>query len=263
MNNEQIKDTVRKKYAEIVTSSDSCCGPSGCCGDTDYSVFNDDYSSKEGYVAEADLNLGCGLPVEHAGIEPGNTVLDLGSGAGNDIFVARAVAGESGTLIGVDFTQEMINKANRNKEKLGYNNVEFRHGDIENMPVDNDTVDVVISNCVLNLVPDKKLAFSEIKRVLKSGGHFCVSDVVTSTEMPENIKKSAELYAGCVSGALIKEDYLKVIEEAGFENIEIKTSKVIPVPDAEYLNYISGDDLKFAREKGFEIQSITVTGYKV
>jgi len=260
--NNDIKQTVKQKYAEIVVSQDSCCGPSGCCGDVEYSVFSDDYSTKEGYLADADLNLGCGLPVEYAGIKKGDTILDLGSGAGNDIFVARSVAGENATLIGVDFTPEMIAKANINKMKVGFDNVEFRLGDIEDMPVDSNSVDVVISNCVLNLVPDKTRAFSEILRVLKPGGHFCVSDVVTLGEMPEDIKKSAELYAGCVSGALDKSEYMSIISALGFENIEIKAEKVIKVPDSEYLNYISPEQLEMMKSKNFGIFSITVTGYK-
>ncbi|MBL0173670.1 MAG: arsenite methyltransferase [Ignavibacteria bacterium] len=235
MKPEELKLVVKDRYAEIAASMDSaasCCGPqSTCCGDT-YTVMSDDYSGLKGYAPEADLGLGCGLPTEHAGIEKGMTVLDLGSGAGNDVFIAATLTGPEGTVIGVDMTPEMIERANVNKRKLGMAHVDFRFGEIESMPVESDSVDVVISNCVLNLVPGKRQAFAEIARVLKPGGHFCVSDIVLEGEIPASLQQVAELYAGCVSGAIQKPEYLGLISGAGFENVQVVKEKVIDIPDA-------------------------------
>lgn len=264
---EEIKLVVKNKYAEIAksTSSSGCCGPTSCCtpDKNDYTVFQDDYSNLNGYVADADLGLGCGLPTEYAGIKKGDTVVDLGSGAGNDVFVARAIVGEEGRVIGIDMTEEMIRKANLNKEKLGYSNAEFKLGDIENMPLKKDYADVVISNCVLNLVPDKKKAFSEIYRILKPGAHFCVSDVVVQGEMTEELKKSAELYAGCISGAIQQNDYLQIIENEGFKNIEIKKTKKIELPEELLKEYLTEQGLKEYKENLKGIFSITVVGHKI
>src|SRR3989338_2079512 len=177
-----IKQTIKEKYGEIAKQSkeqneSSCCGAGGC-STVDYAVFSENYNQLEGYVPDADLGLGCGLPTAFALIKKGDTVLDLGSGAGNDCFVARALTGETGKVIGVDMTEVMIAKARENAEKLNFNNVEFRLGDVESLPIGGNRIDVVISNCVLNLVPDKEKAFAEMYRVLKPGGHFSVSDVV-------------------------------------------------------------------------------------
>ena len=263
---EEIKLVVKNKYAEIAKSSedDGCCGPTSCCSPNknDYTVFQDDYTKLKGYVADADLGLGCGLPTEYAGIKKGDTVVDLGSGAGNDVFIARAIVGDEGKVTGIDMTEEMIDKANKNKSKLCYTNVEFKLGDIEDMPIENDYADVIVSNCVLNLVPDKKKAFSEIYRILKSGAHFCVSDVVIQGEMTEELKKSAELYAGCVSGALDQNDYLNIIREAGFTNIEIKKTKKIDLPDELLQEYLTEQGLIEYKENLEGIFSITVVGYK-
>ena len=190
--NDQLRTSVRRKYAAIARSKPEGSSPS-CCGDSqdsavEYSMIGDEYDHVEGYVAEADLGLGCGLPVEHAGLKPGSVVLDLGSGAGLDAFVARHEVGAAGHVIGVDMTAEMIAKARENAARSGFDNVEFRLGEIEHLPVDASTVDVVISNCVLNLVPDKQQAFAEIIRVLKPGGHFCISDVVSSGTLPDWLK---------------------------------------------------------------------------
>ena len=227
----KLKNIVKQKYGEIAVKSDeNCCGPTSCCGSsdiTDYSVFNDDYTKLDGYVAEADLSLGCGVPTEYAGIKEGDTVLDLGSGAGNDVFVARQLVGDNGKVIGLDFTEEMVKKAKVNNEKLGYQNVEFKLGDIENMPIDDNSVDVIISNCVLNLVPDKQKAFSEIYRTLKQGAHFCVSDIVVKGNLNDELRESAELYAGCVSGAISEDEYIGKIVEQGFKYIGIKIRKKI------------------------------------
>jgi len=264
---ENIKRMVRDKYAGIVKSAgSSCCGPaaSSCCGtaEAEYSVFNDDYTKLDGYEAEADLNLGCGLPTQYAGIKKGDTVIDLGSGAGNDVFVARSIAGEAGHVIGIDMTPAMINKALLNNQKLGYKNVDFRMGEIEDLPVNDNTADVVISNCVLNLVPDKQKAFDEIHRVLKPGAHFCISDVVVQGELSEGLKKSAEMYAGCVAGALQEEEYINKIETAGFSSIEIKTKKKIKLPDEILNEYLDADALQQLKENPVGIFSITVTGTK-
>lgn len=266
-NEKEIKEIVKEKYGEIAKNSGSCCGPTSCCGSSEnkivgYTVMQDEYDHLQGYVADADLGLGCGLPTEHAGIKEGDIVVDLGSGAGNDVFVARAIAGDSGKVIGIDMTEEMIAKANRNNQKLGYKNVEFKLGDIENMPLENSIADVVVSNCVLNLVPDKQKAFAEIYRILKPGGHFCVSDIVIKGNLPDNLKKSAEMYAGCVSGAIQQDSYLKIIKESGFKNVEIKKTKVIDLPDEILKEYLSEDEVKQYRESGVGIFSITVTADK-
>lgn len=261
-NPKEIKELVKEKYAEIANQSKtvneaSCCGVGSCTG-VDYTVFSEDYSKLKGYNPDADLGLGCGLPTEFALIKEGDFVIDLGSGAGNDAFVARAIAGDKGKVIGIDFTEEMINKSRENADKLGFNNVEFRFGDIENMPVTANKADVIISNCVLNLVPDKEKAFKEIFRVLKPGGHFSVSDIVASGELPASIKSGAELYAGCVSGAIKKDEYLGIIEKTGFENIKVQKERVIEIPDDIYLKFISAEELKKFKESGVNLISINV-----
>ena len=260
---EEIKKVVKEKYGEIAVQQKQGCG-CGCSSSkvVDYSMIGDDYSNIEGYVAEADLGLGCGVPTEFAGIKKGDTVIDLGSGAGNDVFVARAITGDEGKVIGLDMTEEMIEKANSNNAKLGFKNVEFKFGEIENMPIENNLADVVISNCVLNLVPDKTKAFSEIYRILKPGAHFCVSDIVIKGELPAGLKKSAEMYAGCVAGALQQEEYLQVIKDAGFKDIEIKRTKDVGLPDDLLQEYLNEDGIKSYKEKVEGIFSITVTGVK-
>lgn len=265
MENLELKTIVKQKYGEIA-SSNSCCGPT-CCGTGsaetfDYTIMSDDYTKLEGYVPDADLGLGCGLPTEHAGITEGATVLDLGSGAGNDAFIARRIVGNSGKVIGLDFTEQMVAKARQNCEKTGYNNVEFRKGDIEEMPIFDDSIDVVISNCVLNLVPDKKKAFSEMYRVIKPGGHFCVSDIVIKGTLPEKLLKAAALYTGCVSGAVQYDEYLKIIADAGFANTEVPKQKLISIPDDILLEYVSKDGLEEYKKSGTEILSITVKAVK-
>jgi SAM-dependent methyltransferase len=264
---EKLKAVVKEKYSQIANQSKtqnetSCCGSSGCCDSVDYTIFSDDYSSLQGYNKDADLGLGCGIPTEFAHLKPGDSVLDLGSGAGNDCFVARAIVGESGKVTGLDFTAAMIKKALINKEKLGFKNIEFVQGDIEEMPLPDSSFDVVISNCVLNLVPDKEKAFKEIYRVLKPGGHFCVSDVIISGNLPEKIKDDAEMYAGCVSGAIQKDDYLQIIKRNNFKEIEIKKEKEIEIPNAIMLNYISLDELRKFKKEKTGIYSITVVAKK-
>jgi len=262
-----LKAIVKEKYSQIANQSKtqnetSCCGSTGCCDSVDYTIFSDDYSNQQGYNKDADLGLGCGIPTEFAGIKEGHHVLDLGSGAGNDCFVARSFAGEKGKVTGIDFTEAMIEKARLNNEKLGYNNVEFVQGDIEEMPLPDNSFDVVISNCVLNLVPDKDKAFQEIYRVLKPGGHFCVSDVVISGNLPEKIKEDAEMYAGCVSGAILKQEYLQIIKEHNFKKIDVKKEKEIEIPNNIMLNYISLDELRKFKKERTGIYSITVKAKK-
>ncbi len=262
---ENLKQLVRQKYGEIAESS--CCESSCCCGvaetsSSDYTIFANDYTELKGYNPEADLKLGCGIPTEFAKINAGDVVVDLGSGAGNDAFVARALVGESGQVVGIDMTEPMIQKARRNAEKLGYKNVEFKLGEIEEMPLDDGVADVVVSNCVLNLVPNKGKAFSEIFRILKAGAHFSISDVVLSKSLPEGLKKAAEMYAGCVSGASLKTDYLKLIEEQGFTNVTVQIEKPISVPDDVLAKYLGEAEIKALKSEGSVIHSITVYGEK-
>lgn len=263
---EELKEVVREKYGEIANQSKeenetSCCG-AGECSTVDYAVFAEDYTKLGGYNADADLGLGCGIPTEFAQIEEGNTVLDLGSGAGNDCFVARELVGESGKVIGVDMTDVMIEKARENAEKLNFNNVEFRKGDIENLPIGGNRVDVVISNCVLNLVPDKVKAFAETFRVLKPDGHFSVSDVVLKGDLPENLKNDAEMYAGCVSGAIQLNEYINIIKETGFTEISIEKEKVVVLPDDILSKYLNEAEIANYKNGDFGIFSITVYAKK-
>lgn len=269
MKNEDLKRIVKEKYSAIakqsslLQQSQGCCGPSACCGELEFSMIGDEYTTVAGHNPEADLGLGCGLPTEFAGISPGDAVLDLGSGAGNDCFVARSIVGETGKVTGIDFSEEMIRKANQNLAKTGYSNINFIYGDIENLPLSENSFDVVISNCVLNLVPDKIQAFSEIFRVLKHGGHFCISDVVSKGELPDNIKQAAEIYAGCVAGAIQKEDYLQVIKKSGFKQILVHKSKPIHLPEKILRKYLSPRETAkwISSENG--IFSITVSATKV
>lgn len=265
-NSEQLKEIVRKKYSEIAlqdkeTNEASCCG-STCCSTEVYNIMSDDYSTMEGYNPDADLGLGCGLPTQFAKIKKGNTVIDLGSGAGNDCFIARAEVGEDGKVIGIDFTPAMIDKAKANAQKLGFANVEFRQGDIENIPVSANIADVIVSNCVLNLVPNKDNVFKEIFRVLKPGGHFSISDVVLVGNLPEALRKDAEMYAGCVAGAIQKEDYLELINANGFSKVTIQKEKVINIPVDILKNYLNEEELTNFKEGKTGIFSITVYAEK-
>lgn len=261
-----VKELVRQKYGEIAlqdkeTNAASCCG-SGCCSTEVYNIMADDYNNLSGYQADADLGLGCGLPTQFAKIQQGQTVIDLGSGAGNDAFVARHEVGDSGKVIGIDFTPAMIEKARTNAEKLGFNNVEFRQGDIERMPVTSNVADVIVSNCVLNLVPNKDGVFKEIFRVLKGGGHFSISDIVLTGELPQSLREAAEMYAGCVSGAVQKEEYLELIQANGFKNILVQKEKQILIPDDILSNYLSAEEIAAYKASGTGIYSITVYAEK-
>lgn len=261
-NAEELKEIVREKYSEIALQAKgenekSCCGAGGC-STVDFTIFSEDYKKLEGYAADADLGLGCGLPTEFAQIKKGDTVVDLGSGAGNDCFVARAIAGKTGKVIGLDMTEAMIIKARKNAANLGFNNVEFRPGDIEKMPIGGNTADVVVSNCVLNLVPGKMQAFREIYRILKPGGHFSISDVVIAGQLPQRLQADAEMYAGCVAGAIQKDEYLGLIRKTGFENITVQKEKAITIPDDILKNYLTEAELSEYKNGSVGIFSITV-----
>ncbi len=260
--NDKLKEIVKQKYSDIALQGKEtgcCCG----CSPTKevYNIMSDDYSTLEGYNEDADLGLGCGLPTQYAGIKKGDTVIDLGSGAGNDCFIAQAEVGNEGKVIGIDFSEPMIEKAKANAKKRGIQNVSFRQGDIEDMPVSAGRADVVISNCVLNLLPSKDRIFHEIYRVLKVGGHFCISDVVLNEEIPEKLKQAAEMYVGCVSGAIPKSRYLEKTKEAGFAEIVICKEKPIIIPDEILEKYLSEDEINAFKTVN-AIVSITVTGTK-
>ncbi len=250
---EILRETVRRKYARVAQ------GREGCCGTGELSMIGDAYDGVEGHVPEADLGLGCGLPVQHAGLVEGMTVLDLGSGAGVDAFVARRQVGATGKVIGLDFTPEMVALARKNAERLGYENVEFVEGAIEDMPLPDASVDVAISNCVLNLVPDKAQAFAEMHRVLRPGGHFCVSDIVSEGSLPAHLQHAAELYAGCVSGAMDRRAYIDLLEAAGFENVRVVAHRPIPIPNS-MLADLDEAGREALRSSG--IVSVTVVGTK-
>ncbi len=264
--NEEIKEMVKQKYSEIAlqdpqSNATSCCGSGGCSTEV-YNIMSDEYEHLEGYNPDADLKLGCGLPTEFAKIKKGDVVVDLGSGAGNDCFVARHETGETGKVIGIDFTEAMVEKARENAEKRNFNNVEFRLGDIENIPITSNIADVVVSNCVMNLVPNKPKAFAEVYRILKNGGHFSISDIVLTGDLPENIKNAAEMYAGCVASAIQKEHYLQIIKETGFKNLTLQKEKLIIIPDDILKNYLSAEEIEIYKLNKNIIYSITVYGEK-
>lgn len=263
---EQLKEIVRKKYSEIAlqdkeTNMSSCCGAGGCSTEV-YNIMSEDYTTLNGYNADADLGLGCGLPTQYAQIKKGDVVVDLGSGAGNDCFIARHETGETGKVIGIDFTPAMIDKARSNAEVRGFNNVEFRQGDIESMPITANTADVIVSNCVLNLVPNKDAVIKDIYRVLKPGGHFSISDVVLVGALPEGLRKDAEMYAGCVAGAIQKEVYMELIHANGFEQVTIQKEKAIIIPDDILINYLSADQIAAFNNGASGIFSVTVFAKK-
>ncbi|AMQ55444.1 arsenite methyltransferase [Algoriphagus sanaruensis] len=263
---QKLKEVVRERYGKIAEQG-KAENAASCCGATSpstkvYNIMMDDYSGTDGYLEDADLGLGCGLPTQFAHIQKGDVVIDLGSGAGNDCFVARHETGPEGKVIGIDFTPAMIKKARANAEKLGYNNVEFREGDIDQMPVNDQVADVVVSNCVLNLVPNKEKVIREIYRVLKPGGHFSISDIVLIGDLPEALRQDAEMYAGCVAGAIQKSDYLSFIEQAGFQSIQIQKEKIITLPDDILEKYLSQEEIQQFLSKQTGIFSITVYAEK-
>jgi len=268
MNTETIKTEIKRSYGNIAKGNiqAGCCSTgTGCCTTDEFSMsMTENYFNVEGYQQQADLSLGCGLPTETANIKTGDTVLDLGSGAGNDVFIARSIVGETGKVIGIDMTPEMVIRALQNKQKLGYKNVEFLLGEIENMQaIANNTVDVVISNCVMNLVPDKEKAFGEVHRVLKVGGHFSISDIVYSGTLPNGILEAGEMVAGCVAGASEKGSYLGIVKSVGFKNIQIKKERLIHLSDELLLQYITADELKAYKKTNSGIYSITVYADKL
>ena len=267
MNPKDLKLVVQEKYGQIASQSKlqnetSCCGATGCCSTVDYTIFSESYDALKGYNPDADLGLGCGIPTQFASIKQGDSVLDLGSGAGNDCFVARAIVGEQGKVTGLDFTDAMLEKARANNAKLGFTNVEFIKGDIENMPFQNNQFDVILSNCVLNLVPDKSKAFAEMMRVLVVGGHFCVSDVVIKGTLPEKLQQDAEMYAGCVSGAIDMDNYLGLINDAGFSNTVVHKLKKVELPEEILTNYLTDEEIHQFKKDEIGIFSITVSAKK-
>ena len=261
---ETLKTQVREKYGEIATQSSDKKGCGCGCNNSniEYSMIGDEYDNVEGYVADADLGLGCGIPTDLAGIQPGQTVLDLGSGAGLDVFVARKIVGDEGRVIGVDMTPEMVAKARQNAEKHGFTNVQFLLGDIEALPIESATIDVIISNCVLNLVPDKQKAFAEIYRALKPGGHFTVSDIVLKGELPEAIQKAAEMYVGCVSGAMQQDEYMDIIRATGFQEVAILKQNAVPIPKEELAKLLSPEEVDAYYASGTEVLSVTISGIR-
>lgn len=264
---EQLKHIVREQYSKVADqeldeNAGGCCGTACGCATIDEAVMAEDYRQLDGYMSDADLGLGCGLPTEYAQIKTGDVVVDLGSGAGNDAFVARSITGAEGKVIGVDFTEKMISRARANAEKLAYHNVEFRYGDIEHIPISDHVADVVVSNCVFNLVPDKARAFDETFRILKPGGHFSVSDIVLQGALPDGLRTSAEMYAGCVSGAIQKEAYLQVIKDAGFTNIKLQKERKITIPDEILSVYLNAGEREEYRSGGVGVYSITVYAEK-
>lgn len=265
-NEKALKDIVKTRYAQIAEQG-KAENASSCCGATTpsnkvYNIMMDDYTGTDGYVEDADLGLGCGLPTSFAQISKGDTVIDLGSGAGNDCFVARHETGPEGKVIGIDFTPAMINKARENAEKLGLNNVEFREGDIDDMPVNDNVADVIVSNCVLNLVPNKEKVINEIYRVLKPGGHFSISDIVLVGDLPGALRADAEMYAGCVAGAIQKAEYLQHIQDAGFTSVTLQKEKTITIPDDILEKYLSSAELEAFTSGETGIFSITVYAEK-
>jgi SAM-dependent methyltransferase len=262
----ELKQLVKDKYSEIAmqekeTNMSSCCG-AGECSTEVYNIMSDDYTKLEGYNSDADLGLGCGLPTQFAKIKKGDVVVDLGSGAGNDCFVARHEVGDTGKVIGIDFTLKMIERARDNAEARGFENVEFREGDIEQMPIASNTANVIVSNCVLNLVPNKDGVFKEIFRVLKPGGHFSISDVVLEGALPEGLRRDAEMYAGCVSGAIQKNAYLELIQSNGFENISIQKEKPISIPNDILKSYLTDEEISTFKNGKAGIFSLTVFAQK-
>lgn len=266
--NEEKKALVKQQYSELALNSDLL--KSGCCCGTKptvpskkvFTIMSEDYTRLKGYEADADLGVGCGLPTQYAGIKEGDTVLDLGSGAGNDCFIARAETGESGKVIGIDFSPQMIEKARKNTVKRGYTNVEFIEGDIEEMPLPDNSIDVVVSNCVLNLLPEKNRIFKEVHRVLKKGGHFCISDVVLNGVFPKKFTDNASMYAGCIASAIQREDYLGEIEKANFDRIKVERTKTVVIPDDVLQEHLDEETIAKYKAGNVGIYSITVTGVK-
>jgi len=272
MSDQSVKETVKARYGSIASEGSSCCASTDagapCCGASTSETISKSvgYSDEEMQAVPegANLGLGCGNPLALSSVKEGDTVLDLGSGAGFDCFLAAQRTGESGRVIGVDMTPEMLAKARTNAERGGYTNVEFREGEIESLPVEDHSVDIVISNCVINLSPDKAAVFSEIHRVLKPGGKFFVSDIVLAAPLPESIRTSAEAYTACVAGALLKTDYLGKIQEAGFGEVNVMRETAYPLEGlandpnvrnlAEKLTEVSAEEMQQAAHSVLSVQ---------
>ena len=261
-----MKKLVKQRYNELALmdkeSVSCCCNPAAPAVPSKkvYTIMSEDYSQLKGYEPDADLGVGCGLPTQYARIQKGDTIIDLGSGAGNDCFIAREETGETGRVIGIDFAPQMLARAKNNAQKRNFTNVEFLEGDIENMPVPDKTADVVVSNCVLNLLPHKDRIFKEIYRVLKPGGHFCISDVVLNGVFPKKFTDNASMYAGCIASAIQREDYLGEIEKANFTDIKVERTKTVVIPDEVLEEHLDRDTIKKYKAGNVGIYSITVTG---
>ena len=270
MNNNDKKELVKQRYSELALQSNELTKEQPCCCGTTpvapskktFTIMSEDYSQLKGYEKDADLGVGCGLPTQYAGIKSGNTVVDLGSGAGNDCFIARAEVGESGQVIGIDFSPQMIEKARNNAAKRDYTNVKFLEGDIEQMPLPENTADVVVSNCVLNLLPEKNKIFKEVHRVLKPGGHFCISDVVLEGHFPKEFTDNASLYAVCIASNIKKKDYMAEIEKANFKSITTQRTKTVEIPDDVLEEHLCTETIEKYKSGSVGIYSITVTGVK-
>ncbi len=274
MRKEEMKRVVREGYAQIAKQDSSCCAPvNSCCGSTDLAQ---DIGKSIGYTEEelkavpegANLGLGCGNPVALASLRKGETVLDLGSGAGVDCFLAADKVGENGRVIGVDMTPEMIERARENARKGNYGNVDFRLGEIGNLPVADNSVDIVISNCVINLAPDKRRVFTEAFRVLKPGGRLMISDIVLLRGLPDFIKNSIEAYIGCLSGAIMRNEYIEAIKAAGFQEVRIIDETSFPIecianePTAKALMEVLRIQPEKVKEVATSVISIKVHGVK-
>ncbi len=263
---ENLKAIVREKYGIVAREGTSCCGPTSCNGSGEISNtfinLSEKYNALDGYNPDADLQLGCGIPTAGAGLQKGQIVLDLGSGAGNDVFIAANIVGKEGKVIGVDMTPDMIKKARENARKLSVDNVEFRLGEIEALPVDTGSIDRILSNCVLNLVPNKTKAFQEMFRVLKPGGRFSVSDIVLEGPFPDALKSQVELYVGCISGAIQKSEYLGALSNAGFTNIEVVKEKRIEISQELLESVFTLEQIAILNKETVGAISITVQGDK-
>ncbi|HUR12185.1 MAG TPA: arsenite methyltransferase [Flavitalea sp.] len=259
----ELKELIKSRYSEIAMqpaeSATGCC-TAGCCGDDKTaSKMADSYEFLEGYEPSADLGLGCGLPTTFAQIKKGDVVIDLGSGAGNDAFIAQHETGETGKVIGIDFSEAMIERAQSNARARNVSNVEFMLGDIENLPLADNIADVVVSNCVLNLAPDKNAVFAEIYRVLKPGGHFSISDIVLEEELPQSLSEATEMHVGCIAGAVRRDTYLELIRNNKFAKVTIQKEKTISIPGNEWMKDLSKEDIDSFQNK---ITSITVYAEK-
>ncbi|MGH7117931.1 MAG: arsenite methyltransferase [Acetobacteraceae bacterium] len=264
---DEVRALVRERYGAIARGAGGCCPPATCgCGAEmaadGLNVIGGAYAGIAGRLADADLNLGCGVPTQHAALAPGETVLDLGSGAGNDVFIARHEVGAAGYVIGVDMTPDMITRARANARKLGYDNVEFRLGEIEHLPVASGSVDAILSNCVLNLLPDKAPAFVEMFRVLRAGGRLSVSDIVATGELPAGVRQAAGLYVGCIAGALPETEYFALIGAAGFSDVRIAKAQPIALPDEALAPHMRGEELAAFRASGVRLKSVTLLASK-